>query len=161
MDQSDDGAESHDPKLLELGDRLRLARQNAGLLQEEACRQLGCTTRSLTRWENGECDPGYGNLVALAELLKVSLDWLAGRTSVGQLLEPGQVVIDVGAMDLIKRLVESGKSLNDVPQHLVRHPGVDYAFVVPEKLMVMGIDAARAIDAQMRALLKQLGGRRR
>jgi transcriptional regulator with XRE-family HTH domain len=157
MDQPD--VDEHDPRLLELGARLREARQSTGLSQEEACRQLGCTTRSLTRWENGECDPGYANVRALAEQHKVSLDWLAGRTAVKQLLQSGQVVIDEGAMDVIKKLVESGKSLSDVPAQLVRHPGVDYAFVVPEKLMVMGIESARAIDAQMQALLKQLGGR--
>jgi transcriptional regulator with XRE-family HTH domain len=160
MDEPD-ADESHDPRLSELGDRLRQARQSAGLSQEETCRQLGCTTRSLTRWENGECDPGYTNVHSLAELHKVSLDWLAGRSTVRQPLQSGQVVIDEGAMDVIKKLVESGKSLSDVPAHLVRHPGVDYAFVVPENVMVMGIDAARAVDAQMQTWLKQLGGMRR
>ncbi|MGE3173043.1 MAG: helix-turn-helix transcriptional regulator [Planctomycetota bacterium] len=61
-----------------MAQRLREARLKAGLSQEEVALRIGSTPRSLTRWENGECDPGFVSVRAMARLYSVSLDWIAG-----------------------------------------------------------------------------------
>jgi len=59
-----------------MGQRMRAAREQAGLSQEAAAHHVGCATRSVTRWETGRCDPGIATVLLLTELYSVSLNWL-------------------------------------------------------------------------------------
>lgn len=146
-------------RLRQLGARLREARDHAGLSQEDVCARIDSTSRSLARWEGGEVEPGFVTMQQLAELYGVSLDWLAGRTTLPPLLLPGRVMVDERALERIRRLVDEGGSMGDVPETLLRHPVIAYAFVVPEQVLMLGVDAARAIDGEMQQLLKKLRGR--
>jgi transcriptional regulator with XRE-family HTH domain len=140
------------------GERLRLARERAGMSQETVQQELGYPTRSLTRWENGRSDPGFAKVVRMTELYGVSMDWVGGRTSIEQCIKPGMVMIDNAVLDVLSRLTEAGKTLRDVPHALLRTPGINYAAVVPAAPLVVAKSAATLVESRMRSLWKQLGG---
>lgn len=58
-----------------LQDRIRKAREHAGLKQEELAQKLETTRQTLGRWENGSHIPTKKNLQALAEATGVPLNW--------------------------------------------------------------------------------------
>ena len=62
-------------------ERLKKARCNSGLTQQQAAEALNLATRSYQRYEatNGYCDPPIGTLIAIANLFDISIDWLLGR----------------------------------------------------------------------------------
>lgn len=59
--------------------RLKDLRQKKKLTQQSAAVALGITVRQYQRFECGEQRPGYENLIRIADLFDVSLDWLTGR----------------------------------------------------------------------------------
>lgn len=63
-----------------MGPRLRVARENADLTQEELAGRVGVMTRSVKAWESGKTVPRANRLQMLAGILGVSLNWiLEGR----------------------------------------------------------------------------------
>lgn len=68
-----------------LGDRLREARTNKELTQDEVASRLGVTRSVIARYESNTNDPPSENLRKLAEIYNVSTDWLLGRTNVMEL----------------------------------------------------------------------------
>lgn len=63
-----------------MNEKLRRLRENMGLQQKEVADRLGVNPSAVTRWESGEKRPDLVNLVKLADLYNVSLDYLMGRT---------------------------------------------------------------------------------
>ena len=61
-----------------LGERLQGLRQRSGLSQEEVAQKLFLTRQSVSKWENGQAEPGIENLKALARLYGVTVDDLVG-----------------------------------------------------------------------------------
>ena len=59
--------------------RLKELRLKKGLTQTELGEKVGVKQNTFTNWENGKREPSYENLVKLADLFEVSLDWLFGR----------------------------------------------------------------------------------
>lgn len=59
--------------------RLKQLRQKKGLTQQKLAEILGIKRNTYSDWENGKTEPGFENLIKLADLLEVSLDWLFGR----------------------------------------------------------------------------------
>lgn len=59
--------------------RLKKLRKNKGLKQQELAEILGIKRNTYSDWENGKTEPSFENLLKLADLLEVSLDWLFGR----------------------------------------------------------------------------------
>lgn len=59
--------------------RLKELRLKKGLTQTELGEKVGVKQNTFTNWENGKREPNFENLVKLADLLDVSLDWLFGR----------------------------------------------------------------------------------
>ena len=65
------------------GTRLRALRQSRSLSLAQVVSTLGLSSEIvLSRIERGQSTPSLSTLVALAELYKVSLDYLCGRTDV-------------------------------------------------------------------------------
>ena len=60
-------------------ERLAFARRRAGLEQAELASQLGVARGTLSEWERGNREPKLSQLVMIAELADVSLDWLCAR----------------------------------------------------------------------------------
>lgn len=62
-------------------ERLKQARKNAKITQQQAAEALNLSTRSYQRYEaeNGQTEPPMATLIAMADLFNVSLDWLLCR----------------------------------------------------------------------------------
>ena len=64
-----------------LGENLRLLRREKGLSQEQVAQTLFVARQTISKWENGQAEPGVESLKALAKLYGVSLDRLVGAES--------------------------------------------------------------------------------
>ena len=60
--------------------RLRECRENAKLSQKYVALTLGIAAPSVANWERGKTNPSHENIVKLADLYGVSVDYLLGRT---------------------------------------------------------------------------------
>ena len=60
-------------------ERIKQERKKAKLTQEEAAKQLGITRAAYTLYETGKTQPSLETAKKLADLYKVSLDYLTGR----------------------------------------------------------------------------------
>ena len=59
--------------------RLAAARQAKRLSQRQLAFRLGVSARAVGQFEQGSNWPSVETLIALADVLDVSLDWLCGR----------------------------------------------------------------------------------
>lgn len=82
-----------------LGEKLKEARKQAGLSQEQLSEKLGISRSAVAKWETDKGIPDVDNLKALSKLLNVSVDYL---------LDDGQVMDEV-AMREPYNLSEYGK----------------------------------------------------
>lgn len=63
---------------MELGDRIRVAREAAGISKSELARRIGVHPSACIQWESRDGTyPKLENLIQLAVLLDVRLEWLA------------------------------------------------------------------------------------
>ncbi|MEO1252625.1 MAG: helix-turn-helix domain-containing protein [Pseudomonadota bacterium] len=60
-----------------IGQRIRLARKEAGLSQAELARRIGVSQPAIATWESGVHDPRKVVLAKLADALSTPLEWLA------------------------------------------------------------------------------------
>ena len=66
-----------------LGEKLKEARKQAGLSQEQLSEKLGVSRSAIAKWETDNGIPDVDNLKVLSKLLNVSIDYL---------LDDGEVV---------------------------------------------------------------------
>lgn len=59
-----------------LGEKLKTARKNAGLSQEQLAEKLCVSRAAVAKWETDKGLPDVGNLKAISKLLTVSVDFL-------------------------------------------------------------------------------------
>ena len=59
---------------MELGDRLKALRQEAGMSQEALAGRIGVSRQAVAKWESGETAPDLRSCCAIAELFDVTLD---------------------------------------------------------------------------------------
>ncbi len=62
-------------------DRLLEQRKLYGYTQRDMAKLLNITQPSYIRYENGTSEPSQENLIKIADLFDVSLDYLLGRTN--------------------------------------------------------------------------------
>jgi len=62
------------------GERLAQRRKQLGLSQRELAKRIGIRGPSLAEYETDETWPSVPTLIALAQALDCSLDWLCGLT---------------------------------------------------------------------------------
>ena len=67
--------------MLIFGTRLKAVRLEQKCSQKEVAELLGVTVRAYQYYEEGKREPNYDRLVALAQHLKVSTDYLLGLTN--------------------------------------------------------------------------------
>ena len=60
-------------------ERLKEERKKAKLTQEDIAKQLGITRSAYTLYETEKTQPSIETATKLADILKVSLDYLVGR----------------------------------------------------------------------------------
>ena len=59
---------------MEFGQKLKEARQKAGLTQEAVAQAIGVSRQSLSNWENDRTYPDLGSVLRLSDLYGLSLD---------------------------------------------------------------------------------------
>lgn len=74
-----------------IGQRISQLRKEKSLSQEYIAEQIGVTRQAVSKWENDTSAPDTYNLIALAELFDVSVEYIA----TGKKEEPPQVVLPV------------------------------------------------------------------
>ena len=60
-------------------ERLKESRKKAGLTQTEIAEQLGITRPAYTQYETDKTAPNLETASKIADILKISLDYLVGR----------------------------------------------------------------------------------
>ena len=60
-------------------ERLKEKRKEKGYTQEQMANILEIGQSAYAKWENDRTEPSFENLIKLADLLEVSIDWLFGR----------------------------------------------------------------------------------
>ena len=63
-----------DPDKVRLGNRIRELRKQAGLSRGLLAKVAGLSARAVQQWELGDREPGWFNMVALADALGLSCD---------------------------------------------------------------------------------------
>ena len=58
------------------GERISLLRKNKGYSQEYIAQQIGVSRQAVHKWEKNESKPDTNNLIALAEILDTSVDYI-------------------------------------------------------------------------------------
>lgn len=64
--------------------RLRELRNKNGLTQNEIAAKLGVSGQTILNWENGIYEPKINQLIQLADLFCVSVDYLIERDNTGK-----------------------------------------------------------------------------
>ena len=62
--------------------RLKILREEKGLLQEEVGKFLGISGRSISNYENGNRDMSPDTIIKLADFFGVSTDYLLGKSEI-------------------------------------------------------------------------------
>lgn len=62
-----------------VGERIVSLRTSLGLTQVELAREAGISRQCLCKYENNIADPKLFNAMCIADVLGVTLDYLAGR----------------------------------------------------------------------------------
>ena len=62
--------------MMEIGSKIKNARNNAGLTQEKAAEELGVTRQTISNWENNKSYPDIISVIKMSDLYSVSLDHL-------------------------------------------------------------------------------------
>lgn len=87
------------PKRMALGERLRTAREMAGLSQGQVAKRLGLHRPSVSEMEAGRRRVSAEELADLADLYAVDLSWLVGGESVP---DEHQARVELAARELSK-----------------------------------------------------------
>ena len=59
-----------------MGEKLKAARQAAGMTQGQLAEAIGCRGKDISRWENGHVEPGVLTVKKKAQVLGCSMDEL-------------------------------------------------------------------------------------
>ena len=108
-----------------MGNYIARKRREKNLTQEQLAEQLGVSNKTISKWENGKCIPGYNVIESLCQILSITLSELMD----GEDAEEGSVrVYDDGQiLDLLRRT-----------QELERQKGILYGLI----LIVLGISSS-------------------
>ena len=91
--------------------RFKVAREKAHLSQKSAAISIGVKAPSMSAWENGTARPTIENLVAMAELYGVTVDYLLGVDTADETIkkEPAAISDDELRSGIVSRI----RSLSD------------------------------------------------
>ena len=105
--------------MTEFAKRLRQARLDASITQDELAKKMNVSKSTISMWENGNRTPSVGVLLSLAEAVKTTPAYLSGgsvRIADGQAY-PSYSFKDADASsDSIGKLIEVWLDLNDMQQ---------------------------------------------
>lgn len=70
-----------------IGERIRIAREKAGLTQEKLAKRLNIGKRTLINYENGRTEPTLSLLMKIANICNVDYNWLLALEKKEELIE--------------------------------------------------------------------------
>ena len=106
--------------------KIKELREEKQISQKALAVAIGTSQRNIGRWENGENEPSYSQLVKLADFFQVSLDYLVGREDdFGNIVVPGQLTDQLTAKE--KRLLKAFGSLPDIEKNKLIEDAEFYA----------------------------------
>lgn len=99
------------------GDRLREARLQKGLTQEQLARQIGVAKSTLTGYEKGNREPDVFKIKRILEILDIDSDYLLGvsrKSSIDSTIPTDEQIdllnkisnIDEADKDLLERIID-------------------------------------------------------
>ena len=59
-----------------MGNYIARKRREKNLTQEQLAEQLGVSNKTISKWENGKCIPGYNVIESLCQILSITLSEL-------------------------------------------------------------------------------------
>lgn len=77
---------------IEIANRLQKLRKERGLSQEQLADELGISRQAVSKWERAESSPDTDNLICLAKLYGVSLDYLLSTDDTIEEIKETQIV---------------------------------------------------------------------
>ncbi len=101
-DDTNDGWYSDD--MATFGDRLAVAREQAGLTTAELAKRLGVKTSVLAGWEEDRKEPRANRLTLLAGMLGISLSWLMTGQGEGPEGDVEDVAITPQVSDILAQM---------------------------------------------------------
>lgn len=79
---------------MKIGDKLKKARIDKNLTQEEVAEKIFVSRQSISNWENNKTYPDIGNVIALSDLYQISLDeFLKGSDNFMEHLEESTDIV--------------------------------------------------------------------
>ncbi len=92
---------------MEIGERLKNARSEHGLTQEQVAEELGVSRQSISNWENNRSYPDIVSVIKMSDLYSVSLDELLKEDK--KMIEHlNEVTNTVRSRQWISKLIEVG-----------------------------------------------------
>ncbi len=109
-------------KLTNFPQKLREERKKRGMTQKELGEKVGVKQNTFTNWENGKREPTLDNIIKLANILDVTVDYLLGRSDNFS----NTIVLSKNNMkSFSKRLKELRLEKNQTQQQLADELGVN------------------------------------
>jgi transcriptional regulator with XRE-family HTH domain len=104
---------------IDFGKKISQLRAERGLTQSALSDVLGVSRALIHAYESGKRNPSYENLMQIALLFGVSMDWLFGNTD----NKSGTPTIDIASLNnpqinIIRELVSEFKRLNKIANAL-------------------------------------------
>ena len=136
------------------GDRLRLARERAGLNQQEAVRALDVDRANLSYWETGKRTPGLVQLEYLAHAYNTTVEYLQGTSEdpagpglhqeLLQLLEAGDVLARRALSRWLRFLDDWAELLDEAGEPGAPLPGLHISLLPEGRVAEPITDSRRA-----------------
>lgn len=101
---------------MEFSERLKELRKQAHLTQVELASKLGIVQSSYADWERGKKKPTQDNLVKIAQILNVSVDYLVGNSE--------EKADELDNIELLFRM--SSKGLTDEEKEIFRKELIEF-----------------------------------
>lgn len=133
--------EDYRSRVKEMPERIRAKRIEKGLTQKDIAKYVGRSASAVTQWETGSTQPNGENLVLLAEILDVDVQWLVnGKHREQPIISPdydnwdeaGAIVIPILSWDEASDLKQKYDGFNLLRTHkcLLSYVGGDYPFAL-------------------------------
>ncbi len=103
-----------------LGTRIGSARKRAGLKRQELAEAVGRSVHTVRKWENDQHEPSLAMLQRIADLTGVSVSYLMGESSEGDLTEIARARATLAAIRRREQLATPPAGAEQPPHH----PGV-------------------------------------
>ena len=101
--------------IVDLSSRLRQLRTDKHLRQEQVARLIGVTKGAVSAYENDIRQPSYDVLIRLANLYRVSTDYLLGRQDISMLDLSGLTSAEAATIsDLVASMTAKNQKLEEL-----------------------------------------------